>query len=79
MAKVKITVSIAENHLNQILDVTQDLRSAGMEVEHVMDGIGVVTGAADADQISAIAQVPGVSSVEREQSFQLPSPDSPIQ
>lgn len=59
--------------------VAERLRAAGMNVEQVLSEIGIITGSAAADQHASLANLPGVVSVEAEQSFQLPPPDAEIQ
>lgn len=79
MAKVNLVISVADDHIDQILDVAQNLREAGLAVEQVMDAAGVITGHCEKSQMVALSSVPGVDSVEASQSIQLPSADSPIQ
>jgi hypothetical protein len=59
--------------------VAEQLRAAGMNVEQILSEVGIITGSAAADQLAALANVPGVVSVEAEQGFQLPPPDAEIQ
>ncbi|MDQ4104006.1 MAG: ketohydroxyglutarate aldolase [Actinomycetota bacterium] len=56
-----------------------NLRAAGMQVHQVLGSAGIITGAVTDAQRPAITQVPGVASVETQQEFQLPPPDSDIQ
>lgn len=60
-------------------DVVARLEGAGMEVEEVLPALGAVTGSADASQLTALANVKGVSDVEPARAVQLPPPESPIQ
>jgi len=59
--------------------VAEQLQAAGMNIEQVLSEIGIITGTAAADLHAALANLPGVVSVEAEQSFQLPPPDAEIQ
>jgi hypothetical protein len=59
--------------------VAQQLRAAGMNVEQVLSQVGVITGSVAAGQQASLGDLPDVVSVEREHSFQLPSPDAEIQ
>lgn len=79
MAKINLTVSVREDHLLNIMEVAQGLRALGMEVQQVMDQVGVITGTGDASQVPNLSKVPGVESVEASHSFQLPPPDARIQ
>ncbi|MBD2020765.1 ketohydroxyglutarate aldolase [Leptolyngbya sp. FACHB-36] len=79
MAKVNLTVSVADSHLDRILDVAEGLRAAGLQVQQIMDAIGVIIGTCEAEQVGALSQVAGVAHIEKAQGFQLQPPDSPIQ
>ena len=59
--------------------VAEQLRAAGVNVEQVLGEIGVITGSVPAGRRAALADVPGVLSVEAEQGFQLPPSDAEIQ
>lgn len=79
MAKIQVSVSVDEAHLDRIQAVAESLQTAGMEVEQTLAITGVILGAIEADQIEAISQVEGVQHVEPEREFQLPPPDSEVQ
>ncbi|NET38507.1 MAG: ketohydroxyglutarate aldolase [Cyanothece sp. SIO1E1] len=79
MSKIKLLVSIDDEHLEQILDVIQDLQAAGMQVDQIMDKLGIVTGSCDSTKVDALSQVAGVLEVEPEQGYQIAPPDSDIQ
>lgn len=74
-----VSVSIDDEHLSSLSDVVQALRASGLQVEQVLDGMGVVTGSVPEEQRRSLELVPGVLSVDRSLSYQLPSPDSPVQ
>lgn len=74
-----ITITVDDDHVGRINDVANQLRDAGMQVHQVLGSAGIITGAVTDAQRPAIAQVPGVASVENQQEFQLPPPDSDIQ
>ncbi|BCJ75045.1 hypothetical protein CS0771_45890 [Catellatospora sp. IY07-71] len=75
----RITVSVNDDHVTQIDDLAERLRTAGMRVDQVLSAAGMITGAVDQDRRASIAMVPGVAAVEDETSFQLPPPESDIQ
>jgi len=79
MAKVTLTVAISEDCLDDILEIAQKLRAVGMQVNQIMDTLGVVVGSSDAEQVGAIAQVEGVESVESAHSYHLSPPQSHLQ
>lgn len=47
-------------------DVVADLRAAGLQVERVLQSIGVVSGTVRADGLERLAGIDGVTSVERD-------------
>jgi hypothetical protein len=79
MPKINILVAVDENHIEQILEVAQHLRSTGMHVEQILDRLGVITGSCDSDKMPEISQIAGVSHIEVEREYQLPPPESDLQ
>ena len=76
---VHVTVTVDRQHESAIGDVVGALRAAGMQVDQVLDAVGVVTGTIDDEAEPSLHAVEGVESVDRALRFQLPPPDSPIQ
>lgn len=54
------------------------LKAQGMKVDSVLEAIGVISGEVALEKLPALERMPGVT-VEREQTYQLPPPDAPIQ
>jgi alkylhydroperoxidase/carboxymuconolactone decarboxylase family protein YurZ len=79
MSRVNLSVTVDDAHQDQILAVAAALQAAGLQVEQTMETIGVITGTADASQISNLSRVAGVANVEQGQAVQLPPSDSPLQ
>jgi hypothetical protein len=79
MSKVKVSVSVDDAHIEQILEVAQDLQSAGMDVEQTLPTVGVISGSIDSRDVDSLSQVEGVRHIEPERSYQLAPPDSDIQ
>ena len=75
----EITVTVAEDHLPALAGVVADLRARGMQVDQVLDELGIVTGAAPDSARAALSDVAGVTSVDAQLRHQLPPPDSPVQ
>lgn len=75
----RITVTVDDAHLDDLEGLAAALRAAGMQVQQILSSIGIITGEVADAQRAAIVQVPGVVSVENQQVFQLPPPDSDIQ
>lgn len=76
---VQLSVTVDDQHLEAVEDVARALREQGMHVEHVADGLGVITGSAPASARSSLTGVDGVCSVDEQVRHQLPPPDSPVQ
>lgn len=76
---VQVTVTVDDQHESTMGEVVAGLRAAGMHVDQVLDGVGMVTGTVDDAAESSLHAVPGVQSVDRSLHFQVPPPDSPIQ
>ena len=79
MSKVNVSVSIDEEHISQILEVATRLNSAGMNIEHIMENLGIIVGSIDSEKMNTLAQIEGVEHCEPEQEYHLPPPDSEIQ
>ncbi|MBD1914145.1 MULTISPECIES: ketohydroxyglutarate aldolase [unclassified Leptolyngbya] len=79
MKKTAITIAVADNHLDNILEVAHLLQEAGLKVEHIMDAVGVITGSCETCEVEKIAQIDGVESVEAQDQYRLAPPDAPIQ
>ncbi len=75
----EVLVSVEDGHLERLSAVAEALRSAGMEVDEVMDDLGVVSGSIEPAKIERLAAVTGVASVERSREVRIPPPDSPVQ
>lgn len=76
---MKITVSVADDHLDLIDDVVGRLETAGMHVEQVLRPVGVITGSVGPGAREALSGLAGVAAVESAHGVQLPPPDAEIQ
>lgn len=79
MSRVTISVAVDEAHQAQSSTVAAALQAAGMQVEHTMQLIGMITGTIESSQIASLSRVAGVASVEQDHAVQLPPADSPLQ
>ena len=61
-----------------IHDVAHDLKAAGLDVDQVMDAIGVVTGSANAKSLAKLRSVKGVSDVSADHDVDIGPPGAPI-
>jgi nitrate reductase NapAB chaperone NapD len=74
-----ILVSIDDQYLPEMSQMVHRLEQAGLEVEQTLGELGVVSGTAEAENISALRDLDGVASVDAEREVVLPPPDAPIQ
>jgi hypothetical protein len=79
MPKVKVSVSVDDAHIDQILEVSRGLQSVGMDVEQTLPSVGVISGSISSDQVNRLYQIEGVQHIESGQSYQLAPPDSDVQ
>jgi hypothetical protein len=77
--KVRLSISADEAHRDQIEDLAERLKRAGMKVTSRHKEIGVISGSIDSDRLERLREVEGVSEVEEEQEFQLPPPGEDLQ
>lgn len=74
-----VVVLVADNYLNDLSKVLTRMQQAGLVVKKVQEALGTVIGSIDANAISRLQTVPGVSAVERERGYHLPPPDADVQ
>jgi hypothetical protein len=79
MSQVQISVSVDDAHLSQIEQISEQLKSSGMNVEQTLSTIGVINGSIQSDRLNSLEQIEGVKSVEPQQGYQLAPPSSDIQ
>ena len=79
LVMVSISVTVDDEHLARIGDVAAGLRANGMQVDQVLDQLGVISGSAPEDRQQSLQAVAGVKSVEASHHFQIPPPDAPVQ
>jgi len=72
MASIKIKVLLDDSHLGEAASVSRELSVKGMTVETSIPEAGVVFGSAEETSIKQLRGVEGVSSVEPEETYQLP-------
>jgi hypothetical protein len=70
-------IIVSSNPAN-LASVVSQLKKHGMKVNSVLDATGTVLGEIDADKLSALQGIDGVS-VEREDAVRIPPPDAPVQ
>lgn len=75
----RISVTVDDSHLDVVQEVAEALRQNGMEVEQVLDAVGIITGSVPEGLEESLAAVDGVASVNPESPFELPPPDADVQ
>ncbi|ANY08485.1 hypothetical protein [Pseudonocardia sp. HH130630-07] len=73
----RVLVSVTDGHA--IDDVAAACAAAGLQVEKVLRGVGVVVGTCDDAQRAGLAGIAGVGSVEPDREIRLPPPGSDVQ
>jgi uncharacterized membrane-anchored protein len=74
-----VTITVDDTHLDSIEEVAAHLRSSGMQVDQVLNEIGVISGSVPDDRRQLLKTVTGVQSVEDTATVQLAPPESPVQ
>jgi hypothetical protein len=74
--KRSLIVTVSKDH--DVKDIVPHLKKAGLEVEGVLEAIGVVTGHASAKSVAALRKVRGVADVSSDQKVDIGPPDAPI-
>ena len=79
MGKVRLSLSVGDEHTKDLARIAKALKKAGMKVEQQLASLGVITGEIDADKLPALGRIPGVMHVEEERQVGIAPPGSPIQ
>jgi hypothetical protein len=72
-----VSVTVDEEHLADMSQVVEALRAHGMQVDDVLEGLGMVTGRAPDTEV--LRQVEGVSAVDAVMERHVPPPEDEIQ
>jgi hypothetical protein len=75
----RISVTVDDSHLHVTQEVADALRHNGMDVDQVLDAVGIITGSVPEGGEELLAAVEGVASIDRQSSFELPPPDADLQ
>ncbi|RZL78309.1 MAG: hypothetical protein EOP32_22215 [Rhodococcus sp. (in: high G+C Gram-positive bacteria)] len=73
---IGITVTVDADHLDNIDAVGAALRQRGMRVDQIHGTIGIISGAVGDEDRTVLESVPGVQSVETENTIRIPPPDA---
>jgi hypothetical protein len=75
-AKRSLIVTVSKDR--HIDAVAHDLKAAGLEVEGVLDAVGIVTGKAPAKSIARLRKVHGVADVSPDHDVDIGPPGAPV-
>jgi hypothetical protein len=67
MTEVGVLVSVDDQHMNQLPEVSRQLQAKGMQVRQLLDRVGIITGLIDSDKLDSLHTVKGVIHVKQEQ------------
>lgn len=79
MPKVKLSVSVDDQHMSKFSEVVKRVEKAGMKVDEKHPDIGVVNGSIEKDKIDSLRKVDGVQHVEEEREVRISPPESDVQ
>jgi hypothetical protein len=79
MPKVKLSVSVDDQHLSKFSEVVKKVEKAGMTVDEKHRDLGVVNGSIDKDKIDSLRQIDGVEHIEEQREVRIPPPESDLQ
>jgi hypothetical protein len=74
--RVRVVLSVDPDRFDGVISAA---RAAGLTVTQEMPAVGVVSGEIDQDSLATLTGVDGIEAVEKERTFQLPPPESPLQ
>lgn len=78
MTRVSINISVPEASPSKLKSLKASLSRQGVEIESVLETIGVITGKIARSKLSSLDVGDGAT-VELEQTAQIPPPDAPLQ
>jgi hypothetical protein len=79
MAKIKLSISVDDEHLGQFSKIMKEVEKAGMKIDQKHKDLGVATGSIEEDKVDAVRDVEGVKHVEPEREVHIPPPESDVQ
>ena len=79
MANETVNISVADDDPTRFTEVVRSLREAGLDVTQELESLGIVSGEIDSAKVADLEQIDGVAAVERQRSYRLAPPDSPLQ
>lgn len=71
MDKVRVNITIDDAHADQMDQMAEQLKGAGLEIEQTLSTLGIVTGSIEKDKVSALSEITGVEAVEEDRAVGL--------
>lgn len=78
-ATAKPAVIVTMSGERNVRDVVRDLKSAGLEVDQVLEETGIVTGTADSRTHARLRKIQGVADVSADHPVDIGPPDAEVQ
>jgi hypothetical protein len=75
-AKQRLVITLSGDR--PIHEVAADLRAAGLEVDHVLEAIGSVTGSSHPKNVKRLRRIRGVADVSPDHPVDIGPPGAPI-
>ncbi|MYN13281.1 hypothetical protein GSY71_09015 [Pusillimonas sp. TS35] len=66
MSRVHINIIVQEAWRPRFPQVVENCRRAGIEIEHELVAVGVITGSIDSGRLATLAVIEGVAAIEPE-------------
>ncbi len=79
MPKVKLSVSVDDEHLSKFSEIVKKVEKAGMKVDEKHKDLGVVNGSIEKDKVDSLRKVEGVAHIEEEREVRIAPPESDVQ
>lgn len=76
---MRVTITVAASRRDGVQAVAARLRAAGMEIDRVLEALGMITGTVPDERLPMLEGLDGVASVDRQEHFQLPDPGNEVQ
>ncbi len=79
MSGQKVSVAVANDHLDKFQEVARKAREAGLEVDEEMPDLGLLTGTVAPEKLGALQRIKGIRAVETQRTIRVPPPNSDVQ
>lgn len=78
-ASTNLLISVDDESMDRVHDVTEELKAAGLKVDQVMEKLGTITGSAAPSTVAALKRVKGVAGIEESLTARIAPPESEVQ